>query len=56
MSYEDRDPYGMYKAAAGDAIGTERRHGPGPELMGAGTLMGNEIGRASCRERVLYTV
>ena len=43
MSYEDRDPYGMYKSTAGDAIGAERRHGPGPELMGAGTLMGNDV-------------
>ena len=43
MSYEDRDPYGMYKVAEGDAIGTERRHGPGPELMGADTLMGNDV-------------
>jgi sporulation protein YlmC with PRC-barrel domain len=43
MSYEDRDPYGMYKIMAGDGIGTERRHGPGPELMGADTLMRNHV-------------
>lgn len=37
MSYEDRDTYGMYRGrtAAGD--------GPGPGLMGAGTLIGNEV-------------
>ena len=35
MSYEDRDPYGMYKRSAGS--------GPGPTLMGADTLMGNDV-------------
>ena len=43
MSYEDHDPYGMYKVTAGDMVGSERRHGPGPELMGADTLMGNDV-------------
>ena len=35
MSYEDRDTYGMYKSRAGG--------GPGPALMGANTLMGDEV-------------
>jgi sporulation protein YlmC with PRC-barrel domain len=35
MSYEDRDTYGMYKRTAGS--------GPGPTLMGADTLMGNDV-------------
>jgi sporulation protein YlmC with PRC-barrel domain len=35
MSYEDRDPYGMYKRSADS--------GPGPTLMGADTLMGNDV-------------
>jgi hypothetical protein len=35
MNYEDRDTYGMYK---GNASG-----GPGPGLMGAGTLVGNDV-------------
>jgi sporulation protein YlmC with PRC-barrel domain len=35
MSYEDRDTYGMYKSRAGG--------GPGPALMGADTLMGNDV-------------
>jgi sporulation protein YlmC with PRC-barrel domain len=35
MSYEDRDPYGMYKNRAGG--------GPGPALMGANTLIGNDV-------------
>ena len=35
MNYEDRDTYGMYRGSAGD--------GPGPGLMGAETLIGNEV-------------
>ncbi|MEO8170121.1 MAG: PRC-barrel domain-containing protein [Oxalobacteraceae bacterium] len=35
MSYEDRDQYGMYKNDASE--------GPGPELMGADTLIGNDV-------------
>lgn len=43
MNYEDRDPYGMYKRSAGRAAGPDSRHGPGPELMGADTLVGNDV-------------
>ena len=35
MNYEDRDTYGMYKANS--------HGGPGPMLMGAGTLIGNDV-------------
>ena len=35
MSYEDRDTYGMYKNQA--------KEGPGPRLMGADTLIGNDV-------------
>jgi len=35
MSYEDRDTYGMYKKDAGQ--------GPGPALMGANTLLGEDV-------------
>lgn len=35
MNYEDRDTYGMYKA--------NPHSGPGPALMGAGTLLGNDV-------------
>lgn len=35
MSYEDRDTYGMYKGTTGS--------GPGPDLMGADTLIGNDV-------------
>lgn len=35
MNYETRDTYGMYKA--------EHKDGPGPRLMGADTLIGNDV-------------
>jgi sporulation protein YlmC with PRC-barrel domain len=35
MTFEDRDTYGMYKRYD--------KSGPGPELMGAGTLMGEDV-------------
>ena len=35
MNYESRDTYGMYKNANGN--------GPGPSLMGADTLVGNDV-------------
>jgi len=35
MNYEDRDTYGMYKV--------NTHGGPGPGLMGAGTLIGNDV-------------
>src|SRR5476649_1610778 len=34
-NYEERDTYGMYKNNTGD--------GPGPHLMGADTLVGNDV-------------
>ena len=44
MNYEDRDTYGMYKRSADrGAAGPDLRHGPGPELMGADTLVGNDV-------------
>jgi PRC-barrel domain len=36
MSYLDRDPYGMYRVKAD-------KSGPGPTLMGAGTLSGEDV-------------
>ena len=38
MNYEDRDTYGMYKTPTEDDS-----QGPGPELMGADTLVGNDV-------------
>ena len=35
MNYVDRDTYGMYRITTQD--------GPGPTLMGAGTLTGNDV-------------
>jgi len=35
MNYEEQDTYGMYKRSYGD--------GPGPALMGANTLDGNDV-------------
>lgn len=35
MNYEERDTYGMYKGRLGG--------GPGPQLMGADTLVGNDV-------------
>jgi len=37
MNYEERDTFGMYKA------GPNVRKGPGPEMMGAATLVGNDV-------------
>lgn len=36
MSYVDRDTYGIYKGRIDD-------EGPGPRLMGADTLLGNDV-------------
>lgn len=43
MNYEERDAYGMYKMAGADGVGPDAHHGPGPHLMGADTLMGNDV-------------
>ena len=40
MNYEDHDTLGMYK---GSSAGPDGRHGPGPEVMGAATLVGNDV-------------
>ncbi|WP_426191190.1 PRC-barrel domain-containing protein [Massilia sp. DWR3-1-1] len=36
MNHTERDPYGMYKSHRGSA-------GPGPRLMGADTLIGDDV-------------
>lgn len=43
MNYEERDPYGMYKADPSGATDPSGKHGPGPELMGAATLTGDSV-------------
>lgn len=41
MNYLERDTYGIYKLETND--GSEVKHGPGPALMGANTLNGNDV-------------
>jgi len=43
MNYEERDTYGMYKGNLIGGSGVVVRQGPGPELMGANTLIGNDV-------------
>ena len=43
MNYEERDTFGMYKVDNGAGPGPDARRGPGPELMGAETLVGNDV-------------
>ena len=43
MNYEERDPYGMYKASASSGKGSDLGDGSGPDLMGADTLVGNNV-------------
>ena len=42
MNYEDRDTYGMYKTNLLRDAGSGEQ-GPGPDLMGADTLIGNDV-------------
>ena len=43
MNYEDRDTLGMYKVNNTAGPGPDARRGPGPEIMGANTLVGNDV-------------
>ena len=47
MNFEDRDTYGMYNGMkhgkTSGAAGPDIKQGPGPELMGAETLIGNNV-------------
>ncbi|MEH0167079.1 PRC-barrel domain-containing protein [Roseateles sp. MS17] len=43
MNYEDRDTFGIYKINKLQSLGPTTHHGPGPHLMGANTLIGNEV-------------
>lgn len=43
MNYEERDTFGMYKLARTGGSGPDTAHGPGPHLMGADTLVGNDV-------------
>ena len=43
MNYEERDTHGMYRTSTSAKSGPDTRHGPGPHLMGADTLVGNDV-------------
>ncbi len=43
MNYEERDTYGMYRIGSNGAPHADGHHGPGPRLMGADTLNGNDV-------------
>ncbi len=43
MNYEESDTLGMYIVKQNGGLGPDVRHGPGPELMGANTLIGNDV-------------
>ena len=43
MNYEERDTYGMYKIGSDGSPHANGHHGPGPRLMGADTLNGNDV-------------
>lgn len=42
MNYEDNDTYGMYKRRSSTSE-ADLSPGPGPRLMGADTLLGNDV-------------
>lgn len=42
MNYEDRDTYGIYKNST-KPVSSASDDGPGPEVMGADTLVGNDV-------------
>jgi len=42
MNYQENDTFGMYNVD-GNGAGPQARKGPGPELMGADTLVGNDV-------------
>jgi sporulation protein YlmC with PRC-barrel domain len=43
MNYEERDTYGMYRVNSNGTSSPDPHRGPGPHLMGANTLVGNDV-------------
>lgn len=43
MNYEERDSLGMYRTQRSNGVESIVHKGPGPELMGANTLVGNAV-------------
>lgn len=50
MNYDERDPPAMVNGGSGISGQPDTRHGPGPRLMGADTLVGNAVYNASAQE------
>jgi PRC-barrel domain len=47
MNDEKRNTHGMYDSTLAQGSGPDPRHGPGPHVMGAGTLIGNDVHNGS---------
>ena len=43
MNFEERDTLGMYRTQRSNGVESIVHKGPGPELMGANTLTGNDV-------------
>lgn len=43
MNYTQRDPLGIYESNGSASPGPDGRLGPGPHVMGADTLLGNDV-------------
>lgn len=43
MNYEEQDKYGIYKASRVATSEEDAGEGPGPAMMGAGTLIGTDV-------------
>lgn len=43
MNYEERDTFGIYRSSGSYSNNSEADRGPGLRLMGADTLIGNDI-------------
>jgi sporulation protein YlmC with PRC-barrel domain len=43
MNHDDRSGLSISKGNSASGAGPDARKGPGPELMGAGTLIGNDV-------------
>lgn len=50
MNYEDRDTLGIYKTGSDNRSGPNKQQGPGPALMGADTLIGNDVYNAESED------
>ena len=50
MNHDDRDTVGTDKVGKHDGPGPDARHGPGPEIMSAGTIARNRVCNNSGQE------